>query len=64
MTRKDYIKLANVIAESILDVKNETELDGVSSVYDKLINTLAQDNTRFSEDKFREYVRKQIEKGI
>jgi len=59
------MKLADVIADSIFDVKIHGELDGVASVYDKLLTCLANDNARFNENEFREYVSKQLkEKGI
>jgi len=63
MTRKDYIKLADVIVDSMLEANNQSFFDGVDTVQEKLLNCLEQDNPRFDREKFHNYINKQLRKG-
>ena len=47
MTRKDYIKLADMLAQVRKD------RGGLAAVENKLVKILADDNPRFDEQKFR-----------
>lgn len=64
MTRKDYVKLAGVIVDSMLDTNSKVLFEGVEIVYERLINCLQEENPRFNEEKFRAYISKNLREGV
>ena len=55
MTRKDYIKFANMVVDL---TRNNQELFTRNNLINRLIDIFSNDNYRFSENKFVEFIDK------
>ena len=55
MTRKDYIKFANMVVDL---TRNNQELFTRNNLINRLIDIFSNDNYRFNENKFVEFIEK------
>ena len=55
MTRKDYIKFADMTVDMFLDVEN-TDSCTLHLMIDYLIHIFKEDNPRFDKTKFEDYI--------
>lgn len=53
MTKKDYILIANVLANTYETSKNNAERDTVIAIISQLVDKLKADNANFNADTFR-----------
>jgi len=58
MTKKDYIKFADMLAKTYNETADEKEHEALEIVRERITEIFASDNENFNADKFNEYITK------
>ena len=57
MTRKDYVKFATLLKTLNVNFDNKDLTLNFNNVYDGIVNIFKNDNPRFDEIRFKNYIR-------
>ena len=58
MTRKDYVKFATLLKTLNVNFDNKDLTLNFNNVYDGIVNIFKNDNPRFDEIRFKNFIRK------
>lgn len=62
MTRRDFLAMARVIADALMQTRNQNEVEIVWTIFLGFMNTARDSNPRFSEDAFAGAVAEELRK--